>query len=116
MPVLIELISLTRNFVVHLYVRVHLYVHRRYDMWTSRLYFYPFCVGLPTSDNCKTFLVGLERLLEYILVHKFHECKFNSLNLTKMEKNIPMLSIYPILCLIVVILCKLMKSSLTKAE
>ena len=85
-------------------------------MWTSRRYFYPFCVGLPTSNNCETFLVGLERLLESILVHKFHECKFNSLDLTKMEKKIPMSSIYPILCLLIVILSELMKSSLTKAE
>ena len=85
-------------------------------IWTHLWYFCPFCVRLPIRNHWKTLLTDLTGFIELIPMPKFHKRGFYSLNLTKMKKCILLLQIYPFLCLIIVISCKLMKSSSIKVE
>ena len=85
-------------------------------IWKYLWYFYPFCVSLPISNHWKTFLMDQTGFIKLILIPKFPKRGFHSLNLTKMKKCIVLLQIYPFQCLIIVISCKLMKSSKIKVE
>ena len=82
----------------------------RTNLWC----FYPPCVKLPINGHRKTFLAELAWFVEWIPTLKFYQSRFHSLIMEKMKKCIPLFQFYPFLCLVIVILCKLMKSSSMK--